>query len=159
MKGTWIIVEQAAGLGGGGRQWRMLGSQESPKVPGARAQGNASKTNSEGGKCCPSPTLLNYIHTHTRDQGSATHSNKQRVTRAREPAWRPDALAGSVTQAVRTSRAPGTMPPPFPLQDRHMPHKQTSKAANGLWFIFLFFHMNSKGWSGPILAPFALNVP
>lgn len=116
---------------------------------GVRAQGNASKTKSDGGKYCPSPTLLNYIHTHTRDQGRETHSNRHHVTRAREPAWRQDALASTVTQAVRTSRAPGTMPPPLSLQDRHTPHKQTSRAASGPWFLFFSHEQQRMALSHP----------
>lgn len=90
-------------------------------------------------KYYPSPILPNYILTHTCDQLSETHSNQDSVTRAREPAWRQDALARPVTQAVRTSRAHGSMFPPLLLQGRHVPHRQTSRVANGPWFLFIFF--------------------
>lgn len=147
------MSEQAAGLGLG-RRWAAGGHW------GTWCTGQCIKD-----KCgqwqllpIPHPPEL-HPHPHTRDRSSETHSNQYSVTRAREPAWRQDALARTVTQAVRTSKA--LAPRSHPLLSRtgtYHTDRQTDRAANSPWFL-LFFHMSNKGWSCPILAPLALNVP
>lgn len=124
-----------------------------PKLLNICTHESESRKKGDKGKCHPSPILLNHILTHTCDQGSETHSNQHSVSTAKEPAWRQDALAKTATQAPRTARAPGTMPP-SPLQNRHVPHRQTSRKANGPWFLFIFlFHTGGKRQIAPSLLP------
>lgn len=105
---------------------------------GTCAQGSASRSSLDGGKYYPTPIFLIYILTHTRDQ-QVRQAPTSSVNRAREPAWRQDAPARTVTQAVRTSRAPGAMPhtPTSARQARAtQADKQSSQWPLGIFYFF-----------------------
>lgn len=98
----------------------------------------------------PSPTLLTYNLKHTCDQGSETHSNKYSVSRARKPAWRQDALAKTVTQAVRTARA---LAPCLHLCPGHARATQADKLGSQGSLVFIFFTWAVEDGCTPSLLP------
>lgn len=64
-----------------------------------------------------------------------------------------------MTQTLRTTRAPGTMPPPLPSTGTCHTGRQVRKPTALEFNFILFFHTGSKGWSDPTLTPLALTVP